>query len=110
MALILVLAATVVPFFLRLQGWAMTAYPWVYTAGAFLLLVVRMFTPYRGSDLRVKRLHRMEMWVAIFFCAGAAFLFYPGGTLRDWLAFTLAGAALQIYTSIAIPYRESKKK
>ena len=58
--------------------------------------------------MRLRRLHRLEVWTGIIFCVGAAFLFFRLETLRDWLAFTIAGAALQIYTSVAIPARESK--
>ncbi len=107
-ALLLVLAATIVPFFFASEPVAQTVYPIVYSVGALLLLVVRLFTPYKGSDMRLKRLHRIEAWSALFFCVAAVFLFYPGATLRDWLAFTLAGAAIQIFTSIAIPAREAK--
>ena len=107
-ALLLVLLATLVPFFMSGEEWAQAAYPYVYSAGAAALLVIRLFTPYRGKDFRLKRLHRIESWSAIFFCAAAVFLFYPGASLRDWLAFTLAGAAIQIITSLAIPMRESK--
>ena len=107
-ALLTILLATLVPLFLREYAWAVASYKYVFSAGALALLLVRLFTPFRGEDLRLKRLHRIESWSGIFFCAGAVFLFYPGAELRDWLAFTLAGAALQIFTSIAIPARESK--
>lgn len=107
-ALLLVLLATMVPFFLRDLEWAQMSYRYIYSAGALLLLVVRLFTPYRGDDIRLKRWHRIESWSAVFFCAAAVFLFIPSASLRDWLAFTLAGAVIQIITSIAIPARESK--
>ena len=106
--LLLILLATLVPFFMMNTAWAQQAYPYVYSAGALILLIARLFTPYRGSDMRLKRFHRIESWSAIFFCVAAFFLFYPGAQLRDWLAFTLAGAAIQAITSIAIPSRESK--
>ena len=105
--LLLVLAATVVPFFLGDRQWAADSYPYVYSAGALMLLLIRLFTPYRGSDARLKRLHRIESWSAVFYCAAAFLLFYTH-EMRDWLAFTLAGAAIQIITSIAIPMREAK--
>lgn len=83
-------------------------YRWFVAAGAVILLVARLFAPYHGGDLRLRRLVRIQVWAAIFFCAAAIFLFVPGGTMRDFLAFTLAGAALQIFTSIAIPARGRK--
>ena len=106
--LLLVLAATVAPFFLRSFGWAQTAYPYVFSVGALTVFVARVLGAYHGKDMRLKRLHRLEWWIGIIFMVAAVFLFYPGAQLRDWLAFTLAGAALQVYTSLAIPVRERK--
>ena len=108
LALLVIFLATLVPFFLIEQQWAREAFPYVYSAGALALLLVRLFTPFKGSDMRLKRWHRIESWTAIIFCVGAFFLFYNPHQLRDWLAFTLAGAVLQTITSIAIPAREKK--
>ncbi len=108
LALLVIFLATLVPFFLIEQHWAREAFPYVYSAGALALLLVRLFTPFKGSDMRLKRWHRIESWTAIIFCVGAFFLFYNPHQLRDWLAFTLAGAVLQAITSIAIPAREKK--
>lgn len=83
-------------------------YRWIAATGALILLVARIFTRYRGSDLKLRRLVSIQLWSAIFFCAAAVFLFVPGGTVRDFIAFSLAGAAIQIYTSIAIPARRRK--
>lgn len=107
-ALIVIFAATLVPFFLMGNTAAREAFPYVYSAGALGLLAVRLFTPYRGKDMRLKRWHRIESWTAIIFCTAAFFLFYNPHQLRDWLAFTLAGAVLQAITSIVIPAREKK--
>lgn len=106
--LLIILAATMAPFFLMDSPWAATAYPFVYSAGALVLLVARLFVRYPAEDARLRRMRRLEAWSPAIFCVAAFFLFYNGGQIRDWLAFTLAGAALQIYTSIAIPARERK--
>ena len=37
-------------------------------------------------------------------------MFYDPTTARDWLAFTLAGGIIQIYTSIMIPRVEAKSR
>lgn len=108
LALIVIFAATLVPFFLMDNDVARAVFPYVYSAGALGLLTVRLFTPYRGKDLRLKRWHRTESWTAVIFCVAAFFLFYNPHQLRDWLAFTLAGAVLQAVTSITIPAREKK--
>lgn len=78
-------------------------FKYIYSAGALLLLVSRLFNTYKGKILRLKRLHRIEMWSALFFCVAAFFLFYETDTTRNWLAFTLAGAAIQVYSSFMIP-------
>lgn len=54
-------------------------------------------------SLRLKRLYRLETWSALFFCVGTFFIFYDRAGVSDWLAFTLAGGAVQAYTSIMIP-------
>ncbi len=106
--LLLILLATLVPFFLRNREWAVDTYKYVYAAGALVLLSARLFSPSADTDMRLRRLRRIESWSAIFFCVASFFLFYPGAELRDWLAFTLAGAAIQIFTSVAIPNRQAK--
>lgn len=87
------------------------AFKWIYSAGAIICLIGRLLTPANPTlPLRVRRLMRLESWSAIFFCVGAFFLFYNGGSMRDWLAFTLAGATLLAITSIAIPRAQRKAK
>lgn len=82
---------------------AVTWWKWVYAAGAALYLVAKFFSPYTGTHPRIKRLYRIESWSAIFFAVAAFFIFYNGNMTRDVWAFTLAGGALLIFTSIAIP-------
>ena len=108
MALLVIFLATLVPFLLMDNEVAREAFPYVYSAGALALLLIRLFTPFKGTDLKLKGWHRIESWTAIIFCVAAFFLFYNPHQLRDWLAFTLAGAVLQAITSIAIPAREKK--
>lgn len=81
---------------------------WVYAVGAASLLIGRLITPVpAGASLKLRRLLRMEVWTALVFVAGAVFLFLPitpgNGAGNDWIAFTLAGGVLTIYTSIMIP-------
>lgn len=79
-------------------------YRFIFTAGALLTFIGRIITPrLKESSLRVRRLHRMQLWSAILFCASAAAMFYPGLRPTDWLAFTIAGAVLQAYASIMLP-------
>ncbi|MCM1348252.1 MAG: hypothetical protein NC338_02470 [Firmicutes bacterium] len=98
--LVLIVVATALPLFQLQTGLPVKI---LYTAGAAIVVLARIFAPSaKGASLRVRRLCRLEIWSGIIFCAGAFFMWYSPGN-RDWLAFTLAGAALQIYTSVAIP-------
>lgn len=105
--LLMIALATVEP--LILHPFAVgTWYKYVYGIGAVMLLLCRLFSRNNAKDLRLRRLYRLESWSAIFFCVATFFMFYPSGTMRDWLAFTLAGAAIQIITSLMIPMRLRK--
>lgn len=106
LGMLLIVAGTLMPMVTRMHcgEW----FKYVYAAGALLLLAGRIFTPYKGDNMRVKRLSRIESWSAIFFCVAAFFVFYDQTSLRDWLAFTLAGGCIQAYTSIMIPRALSK--
>lgn len=104
--LILVMAGTALPL-LRLDT---EIYRYIFSAGALLVVVGRLFMPYKGPSLRIKRLCRLEVWSGLFFCAAAFFMFWKGAGPTDWIAFTLAGAAIQIYTSIMIPRTRRKEE
>lgn len=92
-------------FFNGALGW----WKYVYAGGALCFLAAKFFTPYTGTHPRIKRLYRIESWSAIFFCVAAFFLFYNGQTTRDSFAFTLAGGALLVFTTIAIPSTTRKE-
>lgn len=98
--LLLIMAGVLLPILGKAPG----LYRWIYAAGAVLSLAGRLCVKVpANAPLRVKRLMRIETWSSIFFCAAAAFMFWPGAGNSDWLAFTLAGGAILIYTSIMIP-------
>lgn len=105
--MLLIAAGTVMPLFMQDSGSDLFKY--VYGGGAIMLLIGRLFTSYKGDNIRLKRLYRIESWSAIFFCVAVFFMFYEGAGARDWLAFTLAGGAIQIYTSIMIPRTIAKE-
>lgn len=83
-------------------------YKYLYAAGALLMLIGALFSPFKGKDLRLKRLFRLQSISAIMFCVAAFFLFWPGATLRDWIAITLAAAVVRAYTNFAIVARQRK--
>lgn len=95
--LLAIVVATLVP--LLSDGFNNGWFRYLYAAGAVLSLVGRLFAPYTGTHPRMKRLHRLEAWSSIFFCVAAFFMFYDPVHNRDWLAFTLAGGAVQILST-----------
>lgn len=99
--MLLIAAGIVIPI---IQGSIQSdVFRYIYAAGAVILFVGRILFRYEGSNLRLKRLYRLEKWSALFFCVAAFFLFYDKSLLRDPLAFTLAGGLIQTYTSFMIP-------
>lgn len=104
--LLMIVAGTLIPIFQGFEHpyWAMPRwFAYVYAAGAVILFVSKLFAKYRGKNDRVKRLYRLETWSSVFFIVASFFLFYEIESSRNWLAFTLAGGAIQVYTSIMIP-------
>lgn len=84
---------------------------YVYAAGALILLIGRIIAPkLKDAPLRLRRLIRVEVWTALIFVAGAVFMFVPSAGATDWIAFTLAGGLLTIYTSIMIPRQKADNK
>lgn len=83
---------------------------YIFAAGAATVLAVRLTEVYEGKNLRVKRLHSLERVSAFLYCVSAFLLFYYGNRLGggDWIAFLLAGAIMQIYTSFMIQHEEEK--
>lgn len=100
--LLAIVAATAMP----LLHIGVTVSRYIYAAGALVLIAGRLCQPgvAPGASLRLRRMMRLETWSAIIFIVAAVLLFYPGtaGT-RDWIAFTLAGGVIQVYTSLMIP-------
>ncbi|MDE6802504.1 MAG: hypothetical protein K2J06_07035 [Muribaculaceae bacterium] len=94
-------------------GFGFEWFRYLYAAGAVMVVVGRLFSHYTGKHTRMKRLRRMESWSSIIFCVAAFFLFYDKGNNRDWLAFTMAGAAVQVIATILmtrVASKELKKK
>lgn len=119
--LLLVLLAMMVPFLAGLAGdYAMWA-KWVYAAGALVYTVARVVNVNApGDSLRLRRLRRLEFWAGMCFIVGAAFWFYklqyfsgsfagPLAVMRQTVAFTMAGAVIQIVASWMIAFRMKKE-
>ena len=96
LGLLLIAVAVVIPI---LSGGfpESSLYKWLYSAGALICIVASIFNkPPKDMSVRDRRWVRIESWSSIFFCAATFFLWYPGSTPRDWLAFTLAGGVIRI--------------
>lgn len=119
--LLLVLAAMAAPFFAPRLGFPLGWAKWVYAAGALVYTAARAVNVNApGDSLRLRRLRRLEFWAGMCFIVGAAFWFYkidyysgfiagPLAVLRQTVAFTMAGAVLQIVASWMISYRVKKE-
>lgn len=123
LGLLLVFVAMIAPFFGSPHlgnpiSWA----KWVYAAGALTYTVARVVDVNApGDSLRLHRLRRMEFWAGMCFIIGGAFWFYKlsyysgfdSGVLavmRQTVAFTMAGAVIQIVASWMIAARMKKEQ
>ena len=121
LGLLLVLAAMVAPFVGVLSGHSVMWARWVYAAGALVYTVARVVNVNApGDSLRLRRLRRLEFWGGMCFIIGGAFWFYklqyysgfaagPLAVMRQTVAFTMAGAVIQIVASWMISYRMKKE-
>ena len=106
LGLLAIMVAAALPLMRMAWSW----FGWLYAAGAAVLLTGRLLQPVpKDATMRLKRLVRLEAWTALIFGAGAFFILSGYGSGNDWLAFTLAGGALTLYTSIMIPRQKRVK-
>ena len=92
---------------------ASMTYRWIFTAGALLAVFARLTEAPVPPEvpLRLRRLVRLEKWSALLYLVGAGFAFYNAPqNPRDWFAFTLAGAAVQIYCTLMISLSNKRPK
>lgn len=120
--LLLVLAAMITPFAQGMAASSLSWARWVYAAGALIYTVARVVNVNDPADsLRLRRLRRLEFWAGMCFIVGAAFWFYrmqyfasmSAGTLavmQQTVAFTMAGAVIQIIASWMIASRMKKER
>lgn len=119
--LLLVLAAMMVPFFRSLPSVIVDAAKWVNAAGALVYTAARVVNVNApGDSLRLRRLRRLEFWAGMCFIVGAAFWFYklryynglmvgPLAVMQQTVAFTMAGAVIQIVAGWMISSRMKKE-
>lgn len=108
LGLLLVMTSILLPLFHLAIGYV----KWLLATGALLHLAGRVgaFGCYRSLPVRIRRLHRMELWAALFFVVAAVFMFIKVGRVTDCIAFILAGGATLLYTSLMIPRAQRDRK
>lgn len=123
--LLLIAVAMLGPFMSFGEGgfdW-MQVYKWIYAAGALIYTFARLVSVSDPRDsLRLRRLRRLEFWAGMAFCIGGFFWFYneqkysgspfvgPLTILKDVVAFSLAGAVIQVVASWMISFRQQKER
>lgn len=106
--IILLLVAAIMPLVSLYFSWL----KYIYATGAALTLIARLIDRYTGNNITLKRLNRILICSSICYCVSAVILF---DVLRnyvaekDWLAFLLAGAVLQIYATFRIESEEKNE-
>lgn len=119
-ALILIVLAIMVPLFFLGSHTVIVVMRWVYLLGAVLYTVARIVPVNLTSDpLTVRRLRRMEVWGGVAFLIGAGFWFYNAsrfgeyffsmGLMQNTVAFTMAGAVIQMVASWLVNRKSAKK-
>lgn len=98
---IAVVIGAALPIFVQ-ESWV----PYVFTAGAVGMSLVRLLSPYRGNNYRLRRLVLMEL-LGTLMLLFASYIMFRGG--YDWVVLLAVSAFLQLYTSLIIP-RELKKE
>ncbi len=115
-AMLILLVCAAVPILTEWDPERMNYIRWAYAFGAVLALAERLTERYNGSNVRLRRLVRMGKASALCYCVSAFFLLWPAFSpsadydRRDWLAFLLAGAVIQIYASITYEIVLKKEK
>lgn len=121
--MIIIAIGLLIPLFNPFDMELLANFKWVFTSGTVLLLVARCVNVADPSEsVRLKRLRRLEFWVAACFLIATFFWFYNENKLdenpymgvlailRDTILFSLAGATIQVIASWLIYYREKKEK
>ena len=98
----LVVVGALLPLFV-FEEWV----PYIFAVGAAGMSVIRLITPYRGKNTRLRRLVLIELFATLILLF-ASYLMFKGG--NDWIVLLTISAFLQLYTSIAIPRAGNKEE
>lgn len=78
---------------------------YIFAAGAAGMAVARLSQHYKGNNLRIKRLMRLQKIAPALIVAASYFMFKPH---NQWVPLLLAAAFLELYTSFMIGHEEKK--
>lgn len=98
----LVVVGALLPLFL-FEEWV----PYVFAVGAAGMSVIRLITPYRGKNTRLRRLTLIELLATLMLLFASYLMFQDG---NDWIVLLTISAFLQLYTSIVIPREREKEE
>ncbi len=98
-AILLLLSAA-----LHLTGWLFI--PYVYAVATAGVAIVYLTSPYRGDNIRLKRLNIQEAIAAILL-PFSSYLMFKGK--NEWFLFLAVSAVLQLYIAI-VKSKELKKE
>lgn len=84
--------------------WALS--PYLFTTGAFMVLIAQFFTPPHGDSITLRRLRRQQLLGAILLVLAGVLMFVTHG--NEWILCMTIAAVLQLYTSFRIPNEEEK--
>lgn len=99
---LLVLVGAILPLFVT-ATWT----PYIFAIGAAGMSIVRLITPYRGKNIRLRRLVLIELFGTLMLLF-ASYLMFKGGT--DWVVIFTISVALQVYTAFLIPHVMEKEE
>ncbi len=77
-----------------------------FSVAAAGLAVSRLSYQYKGENLRIKRLHRLQKLAPLFLIYASYLMYKPH---NQWIPLLLAAAAIELYTTLMIE-REEKKE
>ncbi|KAA6342684.1 hypothetical protein EZS27_009586 [termite gut metagenome] len=85
-----------------------TPAPYIYVVGAGLFALAQINSPYRGTNVNIKRLRRQQIIGSIALVLAGIFMFVTQG--NEWIACLTIAAVLELYTAYRIPQEERKEK
>lgn len=80
--------------------------PYLFAIGAAGIAVVRLSDRYTGTNIRIKRLRRMEALSALLILA-SSFLMFRGR--NEWFLLLFVAAILQLYAVIVMPKEDDNR-